>query len=266
VARADPRRWLCSLRLALAGLGAACAPAPPAEPPRPVPATEPPPAPAPEPETVELAVPGFRPAVVIAPGGSGPYPVLVAAHGAGDRAEWQCEWWLPVLGRRGFVLCPRGRAMSNAPGADTGYYFEDHHRLEREVLAAIRELRETFGARVDPGPALYAGYSQGAIMGALFTSRRGAEFSRLILIEGGYEEWNVPAARRFKQAGGERVLFACGHAYCAREADKAIGWLRRGGIAGRLEHVPGGGHTYAGEVGERVAAALGWLLEGDARW
>jgi pimeloyl-ACP methyl ester carboxylesterase len=227
------------------------------------------PAPAPpsaEPETTELAVPGHRPAVLVVPPGAGPRPVLVAAHGAGDRAEWQCEWWAPLLGRRGFVLCPRGRPMTNAPGADTGYYYPDHYALGKEVLAALDALGSEYGERVDTDRATYAGYSQGAIMGALFAAPRGNRFARLVLIEGGYAEWNVPSATRFRRAGGERVLLACGQSYCQRGAERAILWLRRAGVEARLEHAPGAGHTYGGEIGERVASALPWLFDGDSRW
>jgi predicted esterase len=218
------------------------------------------------PQTVELDVPRFRPAVLVVPPGSGPHPVFVAAHGAGGRGEWQCEWYTPILGDRAFILCPRGRAMTNAPDADTGYYYEDHYKLDREVMAALDALRARYAPAADTTRVTYAGYSQGAIMGALFAQKRGDVFSRLVLIEGGYEEWNVPSARRFQQAGGERVLFACGNAYCASKAERSVQWLERAGVPARLEHAPGGGHTYAGAVGERVIAALPWLFEGDERW
>lgn len=217
-------------------------------------------------QVVELKVPGFRGAVVVVPPGAGPRPVLVAAHGAGGRAEWLCEWWRPRLGRHGFVLCPRGRAMTNAPGADSGFYFENHHRLEAEVMATLAAFRQAFGARVDPGPVVYMGYSQGAIMGALFAQKHAGTFTRLALVEGGFAEWDVPTATRFRASGGERVLLACGQSHCARGAEKALVWLERAGVPARLEHARGGGHTYGGSVGERVAMALSWLLEGDPRW
>ena len=224
------------------------------------------PAVAESPRTEDLPVPGFRPAVLVVPPGEGPHPVFVAAHGAGDRGEWQCEWWEPLLGARAFVLCPRGRPMSFANIEQGGHYYPDHFALEKEVLAALGALSEKYGARVDPGPAAYAGYSQGGIMGALFTQQHGQRFSRLALIEGGYTEWDIPSALRFKRAGGERVLFACGQRYCTRHAKQAMQWLDRAGVATRLEDAPGAGHTYGGAVGERVSAALAWLFEGDPRW
>ena len=191
--------------------------------------------------------------------------MLVAAHGAGDSPEWQCRIWNEIVRGRGFILCPRGRGL--APGPDPGaFFFPNHHFLEKNVLAALAELKSRFGARIAPGPVVYTGYSQGAIMGALFTARRGETFSRLALIEGGFREWDVPTARAFRRSGGARVLFACGGEYCARLARSSVGWLEKAGVEARLEYAPHGGHTYDGEVGARVSAAFDWLVDGDARW
>src|SRR5262245_33463782 len=55
---------------------------------------------------MSLPVEGHNPAVVSVPrGATGRMPVLVATHGAGDRAEWHCEIWRDIVGNRGFVLC-----------------------------------------------------------------------------------------------------------------------------------------------------------------
>jgi hypothetical protein len=56
-----------------------------------------------------LEVPGFGAAIVVLPTAKArPAPVLVAAHGAGDSPEWQCEHWGAVARGRYYVLCPRG--------------------------------------------------------------------------------------------------------------------------------------------------------------
>jgi predicted esterase len=213
---------------------------------------------------LELPVDGHRPAVVSVPPDSGkPLPVLIAAHGAGDRAEWQCEWWQSVVGARGFVLCPRGVPMFRT--RNTGYFYRDHHRLEAEVMAAISALYERY-AHADRGPIVYTGYSQGGIMGALFTVKHPQVFSRLILVEGGYDEWDVPTARKYRAGGGVRVLLACGQAYCERRALRSLHWLERAGVEARLVYVVRGGHTYGGEVGHRVAEMFAWVVRDDPRW
>ncbi|MBE7478592.1 MAG: hypothetical protein HS104_01195 [Polyangiaceae bacterium] len=251
--------------LALCLAASACAPAKAPDPePRPVasPLSEKPFASPAEPELLALPVEGFLSAVVALPGGAERLPLLVVAHGAGDKPEWQCEWWSAALGSRAVVLCLRGSAMYPRR-ADTGFYFRDHHALGRELVAALAAVEREHGARLAQGAPVFAGFSQGAIMGALVAQERAPLFSRLILIEGGYDEWSVASA---KKLGPARVLFACGQEYCASRARTSVQWLRRAGVEARLEHAPGAGHTYADAVGDKVLAALPWLVEGDARW
>jgi predicted esterase len=227
------------------------------------------PAAAPEPVSpVALDVPGFRPAVLLPPADAqAKRPILVAAHGAGDSPEWQCQIWGAIVKGRGFVLCPRGLPMSpDVPVQDPGYFYRDHWELAKELAAALEALVKSYGPRVDPGPIVYTGYSQGATMGALVTSKQPARFSKLVLIEGGHAEWDVPTARAFKTGGGERILFACGQGHCARSARQSVRWLERSGVDVRLEYVEGAGHTYGGPVAERLNQSFGWLVAGDSRW
>lgn len=217
-------------------------------------------------EQLALAVPGFLDAVLsLPPASRGPRPILMVAHGAGDRPEWQCEWWASVVGERAVILCLRGKAMYPRR-RDTGYYYPNHHALEREALAALGALREAHAERIAAGDVLYAGFSQGAIMGALFTAQHPELFRNLILIEGGYDEWDVRSAQKLAAGREARVLFACGQSYCASHARSSMQWLRRGGVEPRLELAPRAGHTYAGAVGERVIASFEWVVEHDARW
>src|SRR5262245_9771924 len=59
------------------------------------------------PQAAALEVPEFGAAIVVPPSArSRPAPILVAAHGAGDSPEWQCEHWGAVARGRYFVLCP----------------------------------------------------------------------------------------------------------------------------------------------------------------
>jgi predicted esterase len=151
-------------------------------------------------------------------------------------------------------------------GQDLGFFFRHHHALEKEVLAALESLHARFGDRIAPGPVVYAGYSQGGTMGALMVVKHPHIFQRLILVEGGEAEWDVPTATRFRQGGGQRVLLVCGRHPCAERARKSVGWLQKGGVDARLDHVPGGGHTYGGSVAERLVASFDWVVKGDPRW
>ncbi|WP_437599175.1 hypothetical protein WMF28_40770 [Sorangium sp. So ce590] len=233
------------------------------------PAPEPPP-PAEAPALLEIEVPGFGSAVVVTPRGEGPRPVLVVAHGAGDRPEWHCELWRPMVRGAGFVLCPRGKPIdARAPDGGRIFYYPDHHALSREVAAAVSALSTRFGDRVDLRDPVYAGYSQGAIMGALLLPGHPARFARAALIEGGYGgfgEWTLGTARRFRGGGGARVLLACGGADCAAQARKTQAMLERGGVTTRVLHAEGAGHSYGGLMERALHEAYPWVVEGDPRW
>jgi pimeloyl-ACP methyl ester carboxylesterase len=208
-----------------------------------------------------LPIPGHGSAVISIPTDRGRrVPLLVVLHGAGDRPEWQCEWWDGAMGGRALIACLRGKA-AYPRHPDTGYYFPDHYYLDRLVVAATRAIRNEYGSRVDER-AVLIGFSQGANMGALVASRRPELFTRLLLIEGGYEQWNVAAAQRLgSQNPAARVVFACGQSYCANHARESQRWLTRGGVESRTLYAPGVGHTYAGQVGEQAVSSLRWLLE-----
>jgi predicted esterase len=201
----------------------------------------------------ELELEGFLPAVFFVPAGEAPARLVVATHGAGGAPEWECDYWRALTRAEAFVLCLRGKSMGGG-----SYYYPHHHALEAELRAAERAARAS-EPRILPGSGIYAGFSQGASMGSAMVAGHGAAFPYLVLIEG-FERWNIPRARAFAASGGKRVLFACGTPQCSKVAEDSLPWLKRGGIDARLEHALGAGHTPAGEVMERVQAALSWLV------
>jgi predicted esterase len=165
------------------------------------------------------------------------------------------------------VLCLRGLPLDpRAPPSQTGYYYRNHFALESELMAAIDALRVRFGPMVDGGPALYAGYSQGASMGSLVMIRNPSRLPRGVLIEGGSRDWSLGVAQRFRQSGGERVLLVCGQAHCYRWAEAARAHLEKAGLQARAVHVEGAGHTYDGRVAAALRENFEWIVEGDARW
>ena len=205
---------------------------------------------------------GFGDAVVVVPVTAAKVPLLVAAHGAGDTPNWQCEHWGAVARGRFLVLCPRGLPLVR--GDDSAFYYPDHHALEREAVAALRAAKDVFGAVLSGEHGVYTGYSQGATMGALMVVDHGADFPHLLLVEGGSGDWTLGRARRFRETGGQSVAIVCGTSGCASRAKRSRAVLERAGLRARVEHAEGGGHTYVGIVGERAREVLdGWLLTGD---
>jgi pimeloyl-ACP methyl ester carboxylesterase len=195
------------------------------------------------------------------------HPILVATHGAGGHPEAHCQFWRGHLKDKGFILCPRGFPLNiHLPPEEQGFFYPDHHALEREVRAALAALRDQFPAHVDDRGPIYAGYSQGAAMGVLFIAKKPALFERVILIEGGFDNWNFANGRAFLQGGARRVLFACGRLGCLEPAKRSSGYLKRVGLESRVVYGEGAGHTYGGAVEEALVAALPWFFEGDPRW
>ncbi|HYP77012.1 MAG TPA: hypothetical protein VER12_13685 [Polyangiaceae bacterium] len=208
-----------------------------------------------------LEVPGFQPALLFSPAGSKARPLVVAAHGAGGSAEWECEYWRRLTYERAFVLCLQGTPLG---GSYSGYFYRDHRALNREFMAAERAARAA-DARILAGSGVYAGFSQGATMGTPILAEHAAAFPYAVLIEG-FTSWNVPGGRKFVRAGGRRVLLACGSKECAAVAKTSERWLRAAEAQVRSEYAPGAGHTPAGPVMELVASALPWLLADDPNW
>jgi pimeloyl-ACP methyl ester carboxylesterase len=211
-----------------------------------------------------LRVEGFEPALVSVPEPRGTKePVLVAVHGAGDGPEWECRAWREFLGERGVILCPAGKPLGGDYG---GHFHPDHFALEKLVVASVAALESAFGDALADGPMVYAAYSQGATMGALMIVGHAVRFSRLILVEGGFSEWNVARGLEFRKGGGQRVLFACGTNHCRRKAERSVEWLQKAGLEARLETDVRAGHTYGGPVGVLLSRTFDWVVSGDDRW
>jgi hypothetical protein len=173
---------------------------------------KPSPAVAPRGRLSALDVAGFGPAVVwTPPARARPYPLLVAAHGAGDRPEGHCELYGDVVGDDGIVLCPRGRRLdarepyARAPCLLPGPPLPrgGHRRVAGGAAGAGSgrgARRRTRGPRGRGVRRLLAGRHHGGAR-----RRRGAgRFARALLVEGGFGAWNVAIAARYRAGGGRR--------------------------------------------------------------
>jgi hypothetical protein len=206
---------------------------------------------------VPLPVPGYLDAVVALPNGArAPRPVLVAGHGNRDDPGGHCEYWSRITDRRAFVLCPRGTPRPDGGG------FTHGKELAGEIDAGLGALAARYAAWVDRGPVVYGGYSQGSYVGTGVVMRNPALFPRVILIEGN-GAWNE---KKFAEAGGQRVLFACGTPGCEKGGLAVAARLQKAGVAARVEHSLGAGHTLGGAVEASVKESFTWVTAGDPRW
>jgi predicted esterase len=142
-----------------------------------------------------------------------------------------------------------------------GYYYPDHIALGRELSGAHAALREHYADRLFMNQAVYAGYSQGASMGALAVAEHGDWFPRLLLIEGGFDAWSGALAKQYARTGGKRVLFICGTEHCQKRAQQSVIVLRHSGVGSELLYARGAGHRPDGPVAEKVRDGLRWLLD-----
>lgn len=214
-----------------------------------------------EPAMFQTLPTDFGEFIVWVPGGTASRPLVVVAHGAGGSPEWHCQHWAEFIQERAFVLCIRGR-----PLGEGAFYFPQHHDLAERVQAGLVAFEGSHADRWTRGSDVYAGYSQGATMGALMLPGIGSRFPLALLIEGGYEQWPVKNAQHFAREGGRRVFFACGTTSCDRGAERSVRWLDRGGVAANRKTAVGAGHTPAGAVGAVAREGLTWLVEGAAPW
>jgi hypothetical protein len=93
------------------------------------------------------------------------------------------------------------------------FYYKQHYALGAEVAAAAAAARRQF-PRILPSSGIYAGFSQGASMGALMISSYADQFPYVVLIEG-FTQLNVALGRAFAKRGGQALLFVCGTRECA---------------------------------------------------
>ncbi len=62
------------------------------------------------------------------------------------------------------------------------------------------------------------------------------------------------------------MLFACGSNACVRTAQRCAGYLEKTGVATRVAHAEGAGHSYGARMQRELRATFEWLIEGDDRW
>lgn len=210
----------------------------------------------------ELPLEGFEPAVAFYRPKA---PKLVITHGAGGHASYHCEHWRQLLKAHATLICLRGKRRSQRDMAQ-GYYYPDHLALGREIEAATAAFETRYESLAVSERYLYAGYSQGATMGALALAGEGAKFSHLILVEGGYNEFSRPLATRFKNSGGMGVLFVCGTQGCHDQARANAIHVTRLAMKAEVRWARGAGHRPDGPVARELVAGLPLIFGDDPRW
>lgn len=213
-------------------------------------------------ELVELDVPGAGRAFVRLPlGATEPRPLVIALHGAEDHPEPTCKTWGRIAGPRPFILCPRGE-----PSASGRYGWSSPAAVERELRAALRALKQRYGAHVSPGSVVLAAFSAG-VRPALEIARQEATFfQRLVLVSPESESWSAGRAGAYAKSGGQKVVFAVSEAASRRASDAYLVFARGAGLGTKMVDVGERGVVFDEAVERAIAPEFAWLVADDPRY
>lgn len=192
-----------------------------------------------------LELEGGHEAYVCPPvGAREPRPLIVAVHGAGDRAEWACGGWRMVAGEYAFVVCPQGVKMD-----PTRYAWSSGETIRQRVASAVVAARARFGEYIAEGPTLYVGFSQGATLAGPTLLDPAQSFPFIALAEGGYDLLrNRAFLGKLRTRGVESVLLACGTPSCFASMRAIEPNLRAAGIQALIGGDAKSGHNLNGEM------------------
>ena len=210
-----------------------------------------------------LELEGGHDAYVCPPiGAREPRPLIVAVHGAGDRAEWSCGGWRMVAGEYAFVVCPQGMKMDAMR-----FGWDSADTIRRRVASAVTAARARFGEYIAEGPTLYLGFSQGATLAGPTLLDPAQSFPFIALAEGGY---GLVRDRTFlgklKARGVQSVLLACGTPACFTSMRAAEPNLAAAGIQALIGGDPTSGHNLNGEMQAGLQKVWPEFVAGLPNW
>jgi len=218
-------------------------------------------------DLVELPVAGHGAAVLSVPrGATSPRPSVVVLHGDSDDPERHCALWRRIAGHSAFVLCPRGSPREDASSRAPRFSFVSAAAVEQELRAALAALKARHQDHVAAGPVVLVGYSQGAAFALSIGLLEPSFFNRLVLVEGGYEQFTPSVAARYADRGGRRVLFACARPACREKTVGSVHLAQRSGMQSRRVFVPDAGHAHEGPLTDLLLREGPWVLSDDERF
>ena len=189
-------------------------------------------------------------------------PLIVAVHGAGDRAEWACGGWRMVASEYAFVVCPQGLKMDAMR-----FGWDSAETIRKRVKSAVVAARARFGEYIAEGPTLYVGFSQGATLAGPTLLDAEQPFRIIGLAEGGY---GLIRDQRFlaklSDRGVQRVLLACGTPACFTTMKAAQPNFDKAQIELLIGGDPSSGHNLNGEMQAGLQRVWPAFVAGLPNW
>lgn len=195
---------------------------------------------------VDLPLKGFHSSVFVAPSRTDapPWPLVVILHGNYDRPEWECQTWMNVGKKQGWLLCPRGIPRTDIPKALDRWYYRGRQNLAKEVKLGVSELEKLYPGLVSRDEAVLVGLSLGANMSPRFAGMGIMDFKHLILIEGGYQV-TLSIAKTAARKGVKSAVYLCGeNTPCSKRTPRLQRIWKRAGVQSATFVMPGVGHGY----------------------
>jgi hypothetical protein len=158
-------------------------------------------------------------------------------------------------------VCPRGATVSA-----TSFAWSSSDALRTAIGRALEATRARFGAYLAEGPRVYAGFSQGAVLGASIVEGAPDTYPYAIFLEGLGDVGARRFTRAFHDRGGKRLLLACSQTGCEGSRRAPLQGLTRAEIDAKLVYAGPIGHTVNGPVIGALRAEIPWLLAGDSTW
>ncbi|MGC4066273.1 MAG: hypothetical protein QM784_16870 [Polyangiaceae bacterium] len=177
-------------------------------------------------ESLELDVGrAARTRVHVPIGAVAPTATVVVLGGEGEGLEHECERWHELTFKRFFTLCQRRIAEDDG---------RNPKAAEAELRAALRNLKRRFGEYVTAEGLVLIGVRSGAEDTAAMTRASEGFFTRVALIDGGFESWSAVDSASFARKANARALLICSSERCQLDATRVTASLRASGADTRL--------------------------------
>lgn len=204
-----------------------------------------------------MTVPGRPDAALLVPlGVASAEPIVVVLLSSPVGVGEQCEQLGQSIASSAFVLCQS--IQLDGPSSTPVAWNE----IEAALRAAVRNVRDKYGAYVQPKELAMVGVGEAAAESAVPIVRSAPEsFTRVALLDGGFKAWSNVDSARFAAAGARAFLARCLRPSCRADAKRVVVTLKSAGTATRLELEPSlGGVAGAFEPTPSTQELIRWLL------